>query len=293
MRVRRWIAGLTAVSATAAASVAASPAAAGPPPVVQRLALTTAHARLAAGSAQLVMSQAPPALALPRRARVTFTVPRKTLLLPLFLSLPPGAGRYAAFYFPESAQGWALMPDTGSTRHWPAVVDLGDGGFATLYPHHVYTVFVALDRAARIQMPVSMHVVKVSAVAFAADVVVHQVTLQTPVSFATVDWTADTVGRYELSTTAVALDWDNNPAPINDTQGDACHSSTQLPSCSGGDTVTYTRWTEELGGGPEQIVMGEGYDRPEPAAYISGYASNLPAPFNAATLYGFGLNPPA
>jgi hypothetical protein len=293
MRARGWTTGLTIALAAASVAMGLTPAGAGSHRVEQRLVLTTAQGKSEAGSSQLVRAAAPPMVALPRRARVLFTVPRKVLLLPFEFGLPAAAGRYLAFYFPDAGEGWAAVPDAASVRHWPATLEFGGGGFTNLYPHHTYTMFVALDHAATVQMPIAMHVVRVRPSDFSADVVIHPVALATS-SVVAADWAADPVGRYQLSTTAIALDWHVDSAPVEVRRGDACHSLSPLPSCSPGNNLSYFSETSELGvAGPRQVVMGEGYAQPEPSAYISGYAANVPAPFDAATLYGFGMTPPA
>ena len=293
MRVRRLITSLTVVCVGGSLAIGAAPAGAVAQRVGQRVVVTTPHGQLVANSAPSVRAVAPPLLALPQRSPVVFTVPRKTMALPFYVDLPASAGRYLAFYLPETGQGWAVVPDAGSIRHWPAVLEFGGGGFSVLYPHRTYTMLVALDRAAKVRMPMSMHVVKVRPATFAADVVTHPIAMATGPSVAAADWTADAVSRYPLSTTAIALDWHSDSSPIETQQGGACHSLTVAALCSGGD-LSYFGETMEFGSGSaRQVVMGEGYDQPVQASYISGYALTLPTPFDAATLYGFGMAPPA
>lgn len=294
MRARRLITGTTACCLAGSLAVAATPAGAGAPRVTQRLVVTTPRGQVTADSPQLVRSAAPPVVSLPRRAQVVFTVPRKTMVLPFAFDLPAAVGRYLAFYFPDTGQGWAAVPDAGSIRKWPAVLEFGGGGFTVLYPSHTYRMFVALDRAARVRMPISMHVVRVRPVSFAADVVMHPIALATGPSVATADWAADSIGHYPLSSTAIALDWRSDSASVETWQGDACHSPTVAASCDGGNTLSYFEETGEFGpGGARQVVLGEGYGQPAQAAYISGYALSLPTAFDAAALYGFGMAPPA
>ena len=292
MRLRRGLTVLTAACALAAAVVVAAPVSAGSARVVQRVTITTPAGRAGADSSQTSSAQPPPLLKLSRRSRVTFTVAHDTIMFPLFLDAPTEAGRFVAFYLPATGDGLAIVPDAGSVRHWPAVLSFGDGGFTKLTPHHTYTMLVAMDHAATVRMPMPMHVVSVHASAFAADVVIHPIALAAP-GVAAVDWTADPIGRFHLSTTAIALDWNSDPSPVADMQGDACHSSSPVVSCAQSSS-SYLTETIELGGSnARRVIFGEGYDRPAAMAYISGYAANAPTPFDAATLYGFGMDLPA
>jgi hypothetical protein len=277
---------------TAVASIAATTSTAATPTLIHRLSMTTSG-----GTARAESSTAggAPWLRLPTRSRVWFTVPRKTFPSVFFASLPPAAGRYLAFYLRELAQGTALVPDPGSVRHWPAVLQFGAGfGFSELVPGRVYSMDIALDRAARVQMPFAMHVVRQRTEKFAVAFDAHPVALPAPVTPAVTGSTPDSLGRLPLSTTAVAIDWKTDPSSVSETSGDACPSTTQSMSCTGSANMTYDVETWEFGtvGGPHQLVMGEAFDTPADAAYISAYATSVPTPFDAATIYGFAMAPP-
>jgi len=284
---------LALLSVTAAT---ASTAGAGTTSVTHRLLVTTPDGRTLSSSSATAQANAAPALKLPTRSRVWFTVTRRTVPFPSLDSPASGAGRYVAFYFPDLEQGWAVLPDAGSIRHWPALLPFGSGvGFAPLLPGRVYSVDVAVERPARVRMPFAMHVVKVRPVSFPAAVVIHPVSLPAPVTIAVVDSATDSLGKLGLTTTAIALDWDTDPAPDENTSGDACPSPSQAMSCSGDANLIYTDETMEIGatsGGPRRVVMGEAFDSPESGAYISAYATSVPVPFNAATIYGFAMTPP-
>jgi hypothetical protein len=295
MRGNRQIILAVAAMLLAITSVAASASHAAVPRIRHQLSVTSAG-RTVEASGGASESTAPPTLKLSTRSRVWFTVARKTLPLPFFSSMPRGAGRYAAFYFPDVEQGWALMPDAGSTLHWPAVLPFGSGfGFVPLLPGRVYSVDVAVEHRTRVQMPFPMHVVKVRPASFKVTAVIHPVSMATPVSVAVADSATDSLGNLPLSTTAIAVDWKSDAAPVEDDSGDACPSASQTMSCSGSANLSYTEGTQELGpaGGPHQEVMGEAFDSPDAAPYISAYAVCVPTPLNAATIYGFAMVPPS
>jgi len=260
------------------------------------LSVTSRDGRTVEASTTSGDSKAPPKLTLPTRSRVWFTVARKTVPTVFYAPLPRAAGRYLAFYYRDLDEGSAVVPDPGSTRDWPVVLTFGSGfmGFAPLMPGRVYSVDVAIDRPARVQMPFPMHVVKVRPESFPVAVVIHPIPLPAPVMPAVLDSASDTLGRLALSTTAVAIDWKTDPSPSSSVDGDACPSTSQTMSCTGSANMTYFEDASEFGtiGGPRQAVMGEAYDTPAQAPYISAYATSLPTPFDAATIYGFAMTPP-
>jgi hypothetical protein len=247
-------------------------------------------------SAEAAPAGSRPRVALSRRARVIFTVPQRTVVLPGLAELPRGAGRYLAFYFPSIQQGWALMPDPGSIRRWPAQLDFGSGvGFGTLEPGHRYTVLVATDRATTVPMPFPMHIVKATPASFAAAAASTPVSLLAPSAAAALGSMPDRLGRTAFTSTAIAIDWKFNPSPIGESTGDACPSQSKTGgvSCGGESNLDYVNATYEVGplGGPQQVVFGEGFDQPVAADYVAGYAADAPIPFNAVTLLAFAIDP--
>lgn len=294
MRGARPVVVAVVALAMVVAGVMASPSGASSRAVVHRLTIGVDTGQRTYASTGASAERAP-TLNLPTRSRVWFTVARRTTPDPFFTSMPRGAGRYLAFYFPDLEQGWALMPDAGSIRRWPAVLPFGSGfGFVPLLPGRVYSVVVAVEHPTRVQMPFPMHVVKVRPASFKVTAVIHRLALPAPASVAVVGSAADSLGRLPLSTTAIAVDWDSDVAPAEENSGDACPSTSQTMSCSGTANLLYTEDTQEIGpaGGPHQAVTGEAFDIPNPAAYISAYATAVPSPFNAATIFGFAMAPP-
>ncbi len=235
-------------------------------------------------------------MALPRRSRVVFTVPRTTWALPFQSELPRRASRYLAFYFPRLRQGWALMPDPGSTRGWPAILPFGyDFRFMQLKPGRRYTVLVATDRSTTVRMPFPMDIVKVRHAPFPANASSTPVSLLGPASGAALGSMPDRLGRKPLVSTAVAIDWTSSPSELDATTADACPSASKNGgvSCGSDNNLSYVGTTYESGGpsGPRQVVAGEGFDHPVPADYVAGYAANAPVPFDAVTLLAFAMRP--
>lgn len=235
-------------------------------------------------------------MALPRRARVDFTVPGRFPAVPFFDSLSRSAGRYVAFYFPSAEWGWADVTDPGSVGGWSAQLDFGSGHpFPLLQPGHRYTMFVALDRAARVRMPFPMSVVAVHPASFQAAIVVQPVSLLTHPAAVALGSTADQLGARQLTSTAIVLDWKNNSTPFVHADGHACPAATEAGAlvCGQGN-MSYTGWTYETGSSanPVQLVLGEAFDKPTDAAVVAGYADTAPTPFDAATLLGFAVDPP-
>lgn len=247
------------------------------------------------GSYATVVTTTPrvPTVRVDRRAYVTFTVSKRTTVTPFYWSLPAAAGHYVAFYFPATHAGFAAFSDAGSTAHWP--VNLLFGRFAgaqTFYPRHRYVVAVATERASSVQMPAPMHIVSVRHRSWPVTFVMHQLPpLPTP---ATAGWAATGAGHPQVSTTAIVLDWADDVSPADTFDGDACPTSVPAVECSRSSSdYSYIGETLTFGpaGGPRQVVLGEGFNSPRSAAYVSGNATNLPTPFTSATLYAFSMDP--
>src|SRR3954453_24227849 len=127
------------LAVTGAVATASTPATSGGAAVTHRLAVTFPDGSSKAESSTSRVAARQPSLRLPTRSRVWFTVPRKTIPSVFFGSLSSAAGRYEAFYFRDLDQGSALLPDPGSSRHCPTILQFGSGfGFAPLIPGSVY-----------------------------------------------------------------------------------------------------------------------------------------------------------
>jgi hypothetical protein len=233
----------------------------------------------------------PPTISLPRRALVSFRVQKPTPSFGLLNSLPRAAGSYAGFYLLDRQRGWALLRDRAAVEGLPAEVEFGVGfDFSSLTPGHVYRLAVALEKPARIMMPIPMRVLGVlirplPAVAGTG----------APGGSASND-----LGRYPISATAIVGDWTakaaiDSPVGVQVGTGDGCASRLPAPACDGSNNVKF--WSETFGVGPDgaqlmQVVFGEGYPHPISAAYVAGYLAELPSPANATALLAFGIAPP-
>jgi hypothetical protein len=189
------------------------------------------------------------------------------------------------------------MYDPGSTRGWPAKLDFGyDFQPVTFEPGHHYTTLVASARRARVPMPFPMRIVKVVRTPFEAAATSRRLS---PLGFtgtAALGSMPDRLGRMPLTSTAVAIDWMSNPSPVNETDADACPSSSSYggPSCGTANNVRYVNATYESGNGlgsTQQLTVGEGFDHSVPAEFVSGFVVHTPIPFDAVTLVAFAMDP--
>ena len=294
--VRRAVAfGAACLALTTTWSAAAEARSAGAPTAVRSVwTLTTPGG----GSMTSSSGSAPGAVAGPlvqvhRRALVTFRVAQPVTPPPLTFSLPAGAGRYAAYFFPETREGLAALRDPASSEHWPAVVMFGAAlGLPTLYPHHRYQLAVATDRPAAVRMPVPMRILSVRQTSFPVRVMIH------PVQPAVDPAPAFTVslptgqGQGGFNAAAVALDWNDDRDLIGAGGGSACLSRRSTPDCSdSASNAGYFEHTSSGGPGarPAQSVYGVGYDRPIFAPYLDADGWHAPTGFDAATVFGFGM----
>jgi hypothetical protein len=234
-------------------------------------------------------------LRVPRRAVVTFTVKTKQPPAPGFPYLPKGVGSYFAVYFPAIKQGWVNLSDPGSTIGWSAQFPLfGSSHFPSLLPDHRYRMLVAVQRAGQIALPLPMHVLGIQPVHFRVAALTHEIPHLTPSSTATIGATRDSLTDLPIESTGIVLDWAADDSLTESVQGDAC--PTPLPVggilCPKGNVGTFVITQTGFGRGtPLQISIGESFDHPVNASYISTYAANLPTPFNEATILAFGLDP--
>jgi hypothetical protein len=252
-----------------------------------------ARSTQAAASGAATSASFTPTVDIDRRAVITFTVARKTVALPWIVDLPRAAGNYLAFYLPKTQQGWAFAKDPGSAEGWPALLWFGAGfGDPTLLPGRTYTVIVATDRPARVPMPFAMDIVDVTRTDFTVMLSSKDISLPVPTP-ATTGSMPDTLGDAQITSTAIALDWTADPSPLDDGTGDACPAASSPSICPGHNDLSYTNETfTSTVSGPSQVVFGEGFSRPEPGSVITGYGANVPTPFDAATLFAFGITPP-
>lgn len=234
-------------------------------------------------------------LEVPRRSVVTFTVNRREPPAPGFPNLPKGVGDYSAVYFPAIKQGWVNLRDPGSKLGWAAQFPLfGSARFPSLLPHHRYRMLVAVQRPGRILLPLPMHVVKMQPTSFRVAALTHVIPQLTPSSTATVGFARDSLANLPIESTGIVLDWASDASLTESVQGDAC--PTPLPVggllCPKGNVGTFVITQTGFGRRtPLQISVGEAFDHPVNASYISAYAANLPTPFNKATIIAFGLDP--
>jgi hypothetical protein len=238
-----------------------------------------------------------PNVHVPRRGVITFTVPVKTPPAPALPELPRSVGDYFAAYLPELRQGWVNMRDPGSPQGWPAQFPLiGSERFPDLMPHHRYRMLVAVQRPGKVSMPFPMHVISVQRMSFRVVATTRRLLRVVPATPLAIGSTVDPLGGLPVTSTGVVIDWANEVSPVDFTYGDACPNASALGAlhCPAGNLSTFVITTQGIGGSvsPLQVVIGEGFDHPVSARYISGYADNLPTPFNAATIVGFGIDPP-
>ncbi|HWA65450.1 MAG TPA: hypothetical protein VG899_03655 [Mycobacteriales bacterium] len=234
-------------------------------------------------------------LQVPRRADVVFTVPPRTPPAPGFPALPKALGDYFALYFPAIAQGWVNMRDPGSAYGWSSQFPLiGSKRFPDLVPHRRYRMLVAVQRPGRIQLPFPMHVLRVRRTAFRVGAVTHPIRLPAPASPVAIGAAPDTLHDFAVESTGIVLDWAADPSLTESVQGDACPAALVVGAlaCPKRNLSTYVITQTGFGRGtPLQVTIGEGFDRPVDAAYLSSYAANLPTPFDRATILAFAITP--
>lgn len=230
------------------------------------------------------------------RAVVTFTVPRKTPPEPPFPYLPKTAGGYFALYFPAIRQGWVNLPDPGSRHGWAVEFPLiGSAHFPSLLPHHRYKMLVAVQRHSRIPLPFPMHVLRVRRTRFRVSALTRPIKLLTRTSSVALGAARDSLTDLSVEATGIVLDWQADASLTESIQGDACPALLPVGSliCLHRNLATFIITQTGFGSGtPLQIVVGESFDHPVNASYISTYAGNLPTPFDAATIVAFGITPP-
>ena len=244
-------------------------------------------------------------LAVGRRTKVVFSVPRTTIFDCMAFHYPKQAGRYVAFYVPGRRHGCAWLRDPGSVLDWPVQVEFGvNPRWVNFRPGRRYTLLIAVDRPASIPLPFPMQVKSLHATTFEARAQIQQIRQVAPASAATVGRTPDTTTGMPLSATAIAIDWAHDPLrPQSLAQANACPTDSSLggTQCSGDWNIRFVNDTSTCGvangclnvDGPHQYVIGEAFDQPVDAGEIAGFAINAPVPFTSATLYGFGIAPPA
>jgi hypothetical protein len=167
-------------------------------------------------------------------------------------------------------------------------------------PGVTYRMAVALDRPARITMPLPMHVVGVQPTRFRAKAVFQPLPAVAQIGGPVGAMRGDLAG-YPLTSTAIVGDWDEAgpvlPLSVGFGSGDACASSAPVPAagCDNSNEVMFWGETfalEETGARPMQVVFGREYQHPIAVPYVDGYILETPRPVNATALVDFGIAPP-
>lgn len=258
--------------------------------------VTPALATETAGYAPAVRPFPAQSLEVGRRTAVWFTVGRRIVPAPGFPYLPRGVGDYFALYFPAIRQGWVDMRDPGSDFGWSTQFPLiGSKRFPSFQPRRRYLMLVAVQHAGRVPLPFPMHVVKRSATSFRVTAQTQPVHLLTRHSSAALGATRDLLRDLPVESTGVVLDWAADPSSTESVDGDTCPTALPVAGallCPKRNLSNYVITQTGFGAGtPLQVTLGEGFNHTVNAPYLSAFATNLPTPFDAATIVAFGIDP--